>query len=401
MNNRTPSRHPDRPRPPTPAVAIPAPAIRSAAIALASAGMAIAGPYPPAAGRPGSDAISAGDSRIRGWAVETTELARGPEQIEDPFSALASYGSEASALGPADVLGDQDQPVPGTPVPKPAVSLGDGGSITLRFDPPIADRAGPDFAVFENGINYNGGTSFYLELAFVEASSDGVHFTRFPAFSETPAPPQIGSYGAVDPTNLRNLAGKYMAGFGTPFDLAELADAPGLDVQAVTHVRIVDVVGSIDPRFASHDSLGRIVNDPWPSFLSASGFDLDAVGVLNQAATGYAAWRDSFAWQPPDSDPGADPDGDGLPNLLEYAYRLSPTRPDAAPAVLVKYEGGALSAELPAWRTEAPDLAVTAEVSSDLGSWTAVPAVSPVPLGPADAPSARFCRLRFQLLSPP
>jgi hypothetical protein len=370
----------------------------AAAHALSST--ATAGPHPPAAGRPGSDAIAADDPRVRAWAVETTALVRGPEEIDDPFSLPASYGSSASALGRADVLGSQDQPEPGSALPKPAVSLGDGGSITLRFDPPIADGPGPDFAVFENGISFNGGVSFFMELAFVEASSDGSTFARFPAFSESPATAQLGAYAAIDPTNVRNLAGKYIAGHGTPFDLAELAGTPGLDTRRVTHLRLVDVVGSIDPRYARRDSIGRIINDPWPTFLTTSGFDLDAVAVLNQAAGGYAAWRASFPWTAPDSDPDADPDADGVPNLHEFAFGLPPLLPQSAPSIELAATADGWLAILPAVQADARDLSVEAETSPDLRAWTARPGPGPVHLGPVHGGPA-YCRLRLRLVSPP
>jgi hypothetical protein len=32
----------------------------------------------------------------------------------------------------------------------------------------------------------------------------------------------------------------------------------------------------------SRDSKGNIINDPWPTNFASSGFDLDAVGVINQ-----------------------------------------------------------------------------------------------------------------------
>jgi hypothetical protein len=35
-------------------------------------------------------------------------------------------------------------------------------------------------------------------------------------------------------------------------------------------------------------------------------------------------WRDSIPWSGADSSPGADPDGDGIPNLLEYALGGNP-----------------------------------------------------------------------------
>src|SRR5262249_22821173 len=113
-------------------------------------------------------------------------------------------------------------------------------------------------------------------------SSDGTNYYRFPATSDTQTTTQVASFGLLDATNLNNLAGKYVAGFGTPFDLGELAGvSPLLDVNDVRFVRIVGVVGSIDPLYATDDSVGNIVNDPWPTASASSGFDLDAVGVIN------------------------------------------------------------------------------------------------------------------------
>ena len=43
-------------------------------------------------------------------------------------------------------------------------------------------------------------------------------------------------------------------------------------------------VGSINPLYATYDSLGNMVNDPWPTNGASSGCDLDAVGVINAAA---------------------------------------------------------------------------------------------------------------------
>jgi len=55
-------------------------------------------------------------------------------------------------------------------------------------------------------------------------------------------------------------------------------------------VRIIDVVGSIDSQYATYDSKGNIVNDPWPTPFASCGFDLDAVGVINErSSTGLSA----------------------------------------------------------------------------------------------------------------
>jgi hypothetical protein len=230
----------------------------------------LAGPFPPAAGQPGSTAIAAGDPRFIEWASNVVNLTRGPQNISNPAIGLASFGTASNALGPSDAAANTAG----------VVSLGDGGQITLGFAQPIRDGAGPDFAVFENGFA-SGGLAF-LELGFVEVSSDGTNFFRFPAISDTQTSTQVASFGLLDATNLNNLAGKYIAGFGTPFDLSELAGvSPLLDVNDVRFVRILDVVGSIDPLYATHDSIGNIVNDPWPTSSASSGFDLDAVGVIN------------------------------------------------------------------------------------------------------------------------
>ncbi len=231
-------------------------------------GAAWAGPYDGAVGTAGCQAIEGNDARFVEWATGAA-LQRGPMQIDKPELGLASFGSAESTLGRAWEGGTMG-----------VASLGDGGSATLTFDRPIANGEGYDFAVFENSFS-----DTFLELAFVEVSSDGSSFFRFPSISLTDTARQVGGFGDLDPTNLHNLAGKYRGGWGTPFDLSDLVGAsPLLDVNAVRYVRLVDVVGSVDPRYGSVDSLGNLVNDPWATPFASSGFDLDAVGVLNVSA---------------------------------------------------------------------------------------------------------------------
>ncbi len=239
------------------------------AASLISATAALAGPY---AGE--NDGVAPDDPRIVGWASEVVELVRGPQEIANPAGDLASFGEPANALGAADALADFTK----------VVSLGDGGSITVGFAQPIADGAGPDFAVFENSFFADGsfGTpGINAELAFVEVSSNGTDFFRFPSVSLNPSTTQVGAFDGQDATNLSNLAGKNSLDIGTPFDLAELAGvSPELDIAAVTQIRLIDVVGSIDPTFQSLDSLGNPINDPYPTISPGGGFDLDAVAVL-------------------------------------------------------------------------------------------------------------------------
>lgn len=246
-------------------------ALSSGLLLLAAAPLAVAGPYSGAPGTSGSDAIHMNDSAFVGWATGVSELVRGYADIANPNLGYASFGTGSNALGP--VVGDTPDDV------YSVVSLGDGGSITLTFDNPIRNGDGWDFAVFENGFGDN-----FLELAFVEVSSNGTDFFRFDSVSLTPVTNQIGGFGSLDPTNIHNLAGKYRQGYGTGFDLAELSVVGALlDINAVTHVRIVDVVGSINPSHARHDSQGNIINDPYSTPFNTGGFDIDAVGVRYEA----------------------------------------------------------------------------------------------------------------------
>lgn len=217
--------------------------------------------FPPPAGQAGSSAIHVDSANWQGWATNC-QLERGFQNISNPSLGPTTSGSASSALGPA--------------ANGSVVSLGDGGSAILSFFYPIKNGIGADFAVFENAFSDN-----FLELAFVEASSDGIHFVRFPAVSNTATSTQINTFGSVDATQIHNLAGKYRYGYGTPFDLEDLKDSANIDVNAITHIRILDAVGSIDSAYAQRDHLGQIINDPFPTPFAEGGFDLDAVGVLH------------------------------------------------------------------------------------------------------------------------
>ncbi|MCR9171148.1 MAG: T9SS type A sorting domain-containing protein [bacterium] len=216
-----------------------------------------------AAGTTGSLAIHKDSNIIVSWANNCI-VSRGWLDISDKPLGLASHGTDNMGAGYADGVD--------------VVSLGDSGVATLAFNPSIANGPGPDFAVFENSFS-----DYFLELAFVEVSSNGVDFYRFPAISNYPDSAQIGPFDAIsDPTTLHNLAGKYRANYGTPFDLSELDTIQELDINQITHVRLIDVVGSIDQNYGSQDLQGNYINDPFPTPFPSSGFDLDGVAVIHQ-----------------------------------------------------------------------------------------------------------------------
>lgn len=223
--------------------------------------------FAPAAGQPESTAIHVDSSCFVSWAINC-QVQRGYITIADSSfayneSVFASYGMDSDAIGKPNGQ---------------VVSLGDRGIALLEFIPPIANGSSWDFAVFENALN-----DTFLELAFVEVSSDGENFFRFPATSLTQTDVQTASFGTTNPEKINNLAGKYRSQYGTPFDLSELPDNSFLDKSKVRFVRLIDVVGSINPEYASYDSHGNIVNDPWPTLFNTSGFDLDGIGVINNS----------------------------------------------------------------------------------------------------------------------
>jgi hypothetical protein len=229
-----------------------------AAIGLAG-GIASAGPFSDP-GHPPESMLS--------WATEVDEFVRGPMDAAMPGLGLASFGFPENTLGEAFLVSFD------------VVSLGDGGWITLYFGAGIEDGAGDDFAVYENGFYAPGG--FFGEFAFVEVSTNGVDFVRFAAESLQGFPVEGGE--VVDPTDYGNFAGDQVSGLGTGFDLAELSSdalvvSGLLDLSDVRYVRIVDVVGD----GSTLDHWGLPVYDPYPTAFSSGGFDLEAVGVLNEA----------------------------------------------------------------------------------------------------------------------
>lgn len=234
-------------------------------LALLLAGMiwippVLAGPYAPAAGQTGSTAIHMDDPAFVGWATGWQNYIVGTyDNSSTPVDA--QWRTPDEALGRA--VGTSFD----------IVTLGKGGSIVLTFDKGIGNGTGWDFAVFENSFN-----DTFLELAYVEVSSNGTDFFRMFNDSLTSSP--VGGFGAVDPTNIDGLAGKYRQGYGTPFDLASLDGVSSLlDINSVYHVRIVDICG--DGTYL--DSSGKPIYDPYPT-VGSPGFDLDAIGVLHAAS---------------------------------------------------------------------------------------------------------------------
>ncbi len=347
----------------------------------------------PAAGYLGSTAIHMSSNAIVAWADGYTNLHYGAEVSEE-------FQTPGKALGSAEGTSSD------------IISLGRGGRITLTFPHGIADRPGADFTVFENSFD-----DVFLELAYVEVSSDGINFVRFPSYSYTPDP--VGGFGTVYTELIYGLAGKYRQGYGTPFDLNELRIAynaqlagntdfsptfatvlsnniPLLDFNRVTHVRLIDIVGD----GSAFDTRGEVLYDPYPTIGSA-GFDLDAVGVINPVKTPLAEWATLHS-VPPDGQ--ADSDFDGVTDLGEFVMGGDPNDPSDTPKLVLIPS----AAEVLLAYTLDPFAEGTARIleSPDLSSWSnAVPAQVLQQLQgdllliearfPADTPKS-FFRLQFE-----
>lgn len=237
-----------------------------------------------------------------GWATDVFSYQPAPGVDYD-------WTNPDKALGPAtgnnlDIvsLGDLDQDQIDHGVPP--------GQITLFFSDPnhIRNVNGYDFVVFENGFvsNYNTGGGaiegqMFSELGYVEVSSDGVNFAKFPTVSLTPG--LVGAYGTIEISNILNFVGKHPNAYGlcvgTPFNLSEIAEyqmvKDGIvDINNISYVRIVDIPGSGDfndvavehtdpntwPDWDYYD-VNHPIYDAWVTW-SSGGLDLEAIGVLEE-----------------------------------------------------------------------------------------------------------------------
>lgn len=226
----------------------------------------------------GTEEVAHGD----GVALDSSAVHRWAEKVApDGYAAGPGadiYTDPSTAIGPA--AGSNAG----------VVVLGSGGSITLDMGEPFADTAGADLAVWENGLSGPDGMLF-AELAFVEVSSDGQNFARFPVSTERqdPVSGYDTAFGYIDPDQYSGFAGLHPVSTGTAFDLTELNDAPltgadstaTVDLSAIRYVRIVDVIGDGRER----DAHGREIYDPYPTVnpdtdRNTAGFDLDGVAVL-------------------------------------------------------------------------------------------------------------------------
>lgn len=209
----------------------------------------------------------------KGWATAVIEYRKGKDlsSFTDPERALGGWFAHRS-----DMVTDPVYDV---------VSLGNGGSLTIEWGVDVSNGPGPDFAVFENGLSANE-NSIFAELAFVEVSSNGIDFERFDTISKGTEPVPDGGQIAAD--SVYGLAGAKPLGYGTLFDLDELAGRESvidgrLDLNRVRYLRLIDISGcgvGTAGYEAAFDSFGNVIYDAFKTYGSA-GFDAACTAVLN------------------------------------------------------------------------------------------------------------------------
>jgi hypothetical protein len=289
-------------------------------ICLGAGIVALGGPYPepgvngytdPLTWQPANPLLAGAvlNPIFRGWATTVVEYSPADGTL------VATWKDPSKALGPA--TGQNFDVVSLGELSAEEIERGQPpGQITLAFGDPcdphrgaaIRNGAGYDFVVFENGFTSQFTTGLgsfqgqmLAELAYVEVSTNGRDFARFPSVSLTPGP--VGAYGTIETSNVHNLAGKHPNAngvcAGTPFDLDDLAGHPlvvagAVDLNDVRFVRIVDVPGNgsfFDEATAcvapgtgpewTHYPQNHPIYDMWPTW-DSGGFDLEAIGVLQE-----------------------------------------------------------------------------------------------------------------------
>jgi hypothetical protein len=270
------------------------------------------------------------------WALAWTDYLRadGQTQFSDPSLALGPVtGDNFDVVSLGDLTAAQIS------------SAAPVGRVTTQFTSAtqttsIRNLPGADFVVFENGFVSGvdtggaGAGGVEGELAYVEVSSDGVNFARFPSVSLTPS--AVGSFGTLDPTNIFNLAGKHVNAFGdswgTPFDLSDLSNNPlvlngTVDLNNIRYIRVVDIPGN-GSYFDTATPTAHPIYDPWVT-VGSGGFDLEAIGAISIPIT-FDQWQDLTGLTGAQRGATADPDQDGVANLVEYACAMVPTIPDVS-----------------------------------------------------------------------
>ncbi|HLU39161.1 MAG TPA: hypothetical protein VK081_07235 [Planctomycetota bacterium] len=242
-------------------------------------------------------------------------------------------------------------------------SLGAGGWLILGLGVPMVDGPGADFLVAENPFMASPGQT-YAELMFVEVSSNGVDFARFPSrfFGGDGSAFAINTVGFVsglagqtpvfaNPNNPSVDPQDVVEAGGDAFDLADLRNHPlvvsgAVRLDNIVQIRLVDVVSG-----QSVDSRGRTILDP-----SAGSADCDAITVIHHAGNVSGSGPQVDVHIPQDGNfTIAIGDPDGLDDLDPASLRVSlyglPVDPGALLSIMTVRQ---LTTRLVVWELGGP-----------------------------------------------
>jgi hypothetical protein len=224
------------------------------------------------------------------------------------------------------------------------------------------------------GWTLRGDVDFDFPAGFTLAPAEAIVMVAFdPVLQPSSATAFRSQYGVA--------AGVSLVGPWSPADT--LGDAAG----TVRLRRKVEPPAD-EPAFIGlmiEDEVNYLAQAPWPMAAAGTGSSIRRLGIRGQgsdpaswiAATpapgsgvgGYTAWQRLILGATPEDQPGADPDGDGLANLVEYLLGTDPLM--AVPLVpAIDPNGGEPRFVLDySVRTDRDDGTLSATQSGDLGTW--------------------------------
>lgn len=271
------------------------------------------------------------------------------EPFNDPASALGRPTVDTTGDGFSVPL---DEPVPLVPVNAAfrafeLVSIGQGGSLTLKFNHPVEDDPcnphGVDFIVFGNAFQTVGGgqpwqngdpnstfvsRNLFSEPAPVSVSQDGLEWFTFDVGPSADSfAPTLGRL--YDPKNHDRSLGDWNEWWGAP----------------------TDPTVPLDPTWAPADLMGRTVAEAallYGGSAGGTGFDLAALGlewiqyVRIENDRSFVPEIDAVADVAPSSDaPSGNPDltGNGVVNASDLALLLGSWGPCACCPADLNFDG--------------------------------------------------------------
>jgi hypothetical protein len=301
---------------------------------------------------PGSDNRQAWAARLS--YLESTYGAAGADDVwSAPSAEIFDYVAAAKGAAVSSRRGRLHLELPeGAP----------GAALTLRLE---GIAAATVIAAPPAGAIYRAGTTVWLTTPFLGQPGAPTPFPRVVRVYQGPVQPVAFS------TAVR-VAGVQIHQQGTA------PDPLAIDLTTDAGTQSFFLATGLGSNWGDRKLFSRIPAFNGPSLPFASGLQVTAntalremtVWALDESVRHWAAWQEEVAFAPGAAGELADPDKDGLCNLLEYALGSDPLRLEATAVPTVACIDGYL--EFTFSRTSAhPDVVIAVEASTDLADPTA------------------------------